>query len=70
MTAGKPDFEEVPVLFVEASPEGPIRKRRFIAIQHGEVFDVGDDERAEWQVSGLSAKGLVVHVFEVMEARS
>ncbi len=70
MTAGAPDFEEVPVLFVEASPGLPARKHRFVVIQHGEGFDVEDDERAVHRATSLSSKGLVVHVFELVGAPS
>ncbi len=66
MTAGTPDFEEVPVLFVEASPDMPARKHRYNVLRHGEGFDVEAGERAEWRATSLSAKGQVVHVFEVI----
>ncbi len=70
MTAGRPAFEEVPVLFVEASPDLPARKHRFIVIQQGEGFDVEDGDRAKWVATSLSSKGVVLHVFELVGAPS
>lgn len=70
MTAGRPEFEEVPVLFVEGQYEAPIRKHRFIVINHGEWCEVDDGDVATYIATGISARGAVVHVFKVMEAPS
>lgn len=65
LRAGEPQFIESPVIFVEASPDGPLVNRSFVAIQSGELVEVADDERAIWMATGVSARGMVVHVFEV-----
>ena len=70
MTAGTPDFEEVPVLFIEASPDAPARKHRFMVINHGDVFEPNDDATATWRATGMSATGAIVHVFEMRGAAS
>jgi hypothetical protein len=67
MTACRPDFEEVPVLFIEARPDGPVRKRRFVAIRLGDVFEVDDANEASWVGTGISGKGQVVSVFELKD---
>lgn len=67
MARGEPEFEEVPVLFVEGQHEAPIRKHRFVVIRHGEWCDEGD---VAYVATGISAKGQVVHVFRVKEAES
>ncbi len=67
MTRGAPEFEDVPVLFIEANPDGPVRKRRFMVINHGEVFEVNDGYRAVGCGTGISGKGQVVHAFELVE---
>lgn len=68
MTAGRPDFEEVPVLFVEGAFEGTIRKHRFVIIQQGQWCETDDDETATYVATGISGKGTVVHVFKITEA--
>ena len=68
MTQGRPDFEEVPILFVESSPDLPVVEHEFVVVNHGDVLTVEDDERATWVATGVSAKMGVVHVFEMREA--
>jgi hypothetical protein len=70
MTKGRPEFEDVPVLFIEMCPSATKRTRRFVVIEHGKVVDVGDDERAVWRGTGISGKGMVTHVFEIEDAPS
>ena len=70
MRAGDAEFEEAPVLFVESSPDAPVRKRKYFTIAHGEVINVTDGDVAVWQGTGMSARGLIVHVFELTQARS
>ncbi len=67
MTRGEPDFKEQPVMFVEASPTGPLVNRRFAAITHGEHVEPADDEKAVWSASAVSPKGFVIHLFEIKE---
>lgn len=70
MTAGRADFEEVPVLFVEGRQDAPIRKHRFIVINHGEWCEPDPGDEATYIATGISARGAVVHVFKVTEAAS
>lgn len=70
MTAGKPEFEDVPVLFVEGVQNAPIRKYRFIVINHGEWCEPDEGDTAHYVASGISGKGQVVHVFAIREAAS
>lgn len=70
MSAGKPEFEEVPVLFVEGQFNAPTRKHRFVVIQHGEWCEPDDGDEATYVASGVSARGLVVHVFRITERAS
>jgi len=70
MTQGEPNFEEVPVLFVEGRQGAPIRKHKYVVINHGEWCDPDDHEEATWVATGLSGGGLVVHIFEITERPS
>jgi hypothetical protein len=65
MTAGQPDFVEQPVMFVESSPEGPLVNRRFMAITHGQHVETDDESKAVWAGTGVSARGFVLHLFEI-----
>jgi hypothetical protein len=65
MENGRPDFEEVPVLFVEAQDSATIRTRRYAIIHHGQWIEPDEDESAAWVATGLSGRGLLVHVFEL-----
>lgn len=66
VSQGEPDFEEVPVLFVESSPEKPVRKHTFCVIKHGSYLDVDEeDELVSWVASGTGAQLGVIHVFEI-----
>ena len=65
MENGRPDFEEVPVLFVEAQDNATVRARRYAIIHHGQWIEPDDGEAATWVATGLSARGLLVHVFEL-----
>lgn len=70
MSRGDATFEEVPVLFVEGHQDAPIRKHRYEIIPHGRWCELEDDQRATWVGSGISANGMVVHVFEISEQPS
>lgn len=65
MTQGRPDYEEVPLLFIEASPDKPVRMRDYCIIKHGESIVVQDDEIAVWVATGTGRQLGVVHVFEM-----
>lgn len=70
MSKGEPNFEEVPVLFIEGQKDAPIRKHRFEIIEHGKWCEPAGDEVATWVATGISGGGLLVHVFEITELPS
>lgn len=65
MARGEPQFDEVLTLFVEISPNGPKRKRRFAIIPTGQVLGVPDGRALTFVGTAVSGSGRVAHVFEV-----
>lgn len=68
MTAGEPEFEERPVMFVEADPDGPLRNRKFALVPTDAPFAVKEGYKASWVATGMSSNtGVVMHLFEIVE---
>jgi hypothetical protein len=70
MTRGAPDFEEVPILFIESSPNMPARTRTFVVITHGEVVESDDAESADWRATTVGGPKGALHCFEVKEMQA
>lgn len=71
MEAGRADFEETLVLFIEAAMDMPIREHQFVVIGNGGTVETTDAERAVYRGTGISGKaGIPLHVFELLEASS
>lgn len=70
MARGTPEFEEVPVLFMESSPDQPTRNRNLVVIRQGDVIEVEDDERYVWCGTGLGSMIGVIHVFEMRKVQA
>lgn len=69
MTREGAGFDEVLAMFVEFSPDGPLRNRRFVVIPNGQGVNIPDGHRLEHvgtAVSGNTAR--VAHVFEIKAA--
>lgn len=65
-TRGEPQFDEVLTLFVETSPNGPKRNRRFLIIPTGHAVGVPDGHALTFLGTAVSSStGRVAHVFEV-----
>lgn len=65
-TRGEPQFDEVLTLFVEITPNGPKRNRRFVVIPTGQVLGVPDGRALAYLGTAVSTNtGAVAHVFEV-----
>lgn len=68
MTRGDAQFSEVLTLFVEFSPTGPKRNRRFLVLATAEQVGVPDGHVLEFVGSAVSTNsGAVAHVYEVKE---
>lgn len=66
MTRGDAQFDEVLTLFVEYSPTGPKRNRRFVVLATGAVTNVGEGHVLVFCGSAVSSNtGQVAHVYEV-----
>lgn len=69
LNRGEPNFDEVPMLFIEGQKGAPIVERTFqIALGHIRepiVFDIEDEDRYEHVGSCISSRGAVVHVYEI-----
>ena len=63
---GQPEFDEVLTIFVEVSPNGPRRNRRFLIIPTGKTINVPDGTEVLFIGTALSAHSpRVAHVYEV-----
>jgi hypothetical protein len=70
MTAGKPDYVEVPVAFIEVDPhDDELRERRFVLAPTGTVMSVPEGYTAKWCATGFSPNGeQAAHLFEIVAA--
>jgi len=66
MTRGEAQFDEVLTLFVEFSPNGPKRNRRFVVVASGEPLSVPDGYTLSYVDTAVSANtGQIAHVYEI-----
>lgn len=66
MTRGDAQFDEVLTMFVEYSPTGPKRNRRFVVIPTGQAIGVPEGHVLACLGSAISGNtGAAAHVFEV-----
>jgi hypothetical protein len=66
MTRGDAQFDEVLTLFVEVTPNGPKRNRRFAVYPTAQVVNVPDGYALDHVGTAVSTNtGRVAHVFEV-----
>ncbi len=66
MVRGDAQFDEVLTMFVEYSPTGPKRNRRFVVLPTGQALGVPDGHALTFLGSAISGNtGAVAHVFEL-----
>ncbi len=66
MTRGDASFDEVLTMFVEVSPNGPKRNRRFVVLPTEQELSVKDGNALTFVGSAVSTNtGAIAHVFEV-----
>ncbi len=66
MTAGAPSFDEVLTAFVEYSPNGPKRNRRFLVLETGPIIGVPDGATLVYIGTAVSGNtGRVAHLYEI-----
>lgn len=68
MTAGKPEYKEVPVAFIEVDPHDEVlHPRRFMLAPTGATITVPDGYTTRWCATGLSPDGAhAAHLFEIV----
>lgn len=66
MAAGAPAFDEVLIAFVEFSPNGPKRNRRFLVMETDAIMGVPDGATLVYLGTAVSGNsGRVAHLYEV-----
>jgi hypothetical protein len=59
-------FDELLTMFVEFSPDGPMRNRRFVVLPTGQGVNIPDGHRLEHVGSAASGNtGRIAHVYEI-----
>ena len=67
VTVNDPPVQEYPVAFVESSPEGELRDRKFALLPSDRMVNPPNGVALKWLATGISPGGTVAHLFEIEE---